>query len=102
MGRNLNHREVIAVSQILSRHFTNLGNGVWSYDKDWSDERVAKECRVPGVTPQHVRNLRRSAFGRTVLEASPRKDLENRVANLEERVDVLWGYMTNLETSSRS
>ena len=91
--RRLNQQEIVRISQIISVHF-RIENGVWNYERGWDDERVQKEVRIPGVTSKHVRNLRRSAFGRTVLEAAPRRVLEERVADLEKRVTALEDIFT--------
>ena len=86
--RQMTHAEVVKVSRVLGNHFLQI-DGEWVWENDWSDERVAIECGIAGVTASHVARLRKTAFGTPRKARSGDTWLLARIEALEQRVAAL-------------
>src|SRR5262249_22443214 len=95
----MKHHEVIAVGELIRAHFKKNAEGVWAWDAGWTDTKVAHECKIPGVTTDHVSRLRKAAYGDI---PKPRKvtPFEAYQQSTRARMDALEKRITELEAAA--
>lgn len=56
-------RELFAMAELMKKHLQSAGDGLFAYDEEWSDARVA-ETTAPGLVAHHARDLREELHGK--------------------------------------
>jgi len=83
--------EIIKIHKLLAEHIHKGENGLYTYDKDWSDDRIAKEVN-PNLQRTQVGKIRLELFGAiqpTVGENVIVKELRSKIDELTIRLSEL-------------
>jgi hypothetical protein len=94
--RTLKHAEVVKISRMIEKVFVQL-DGVWTWLADYNDERLSIESKLDGVTGEHVKRLRRAAFGEAPKQSKARK-LEAAIA----RIEILEDKVATLMSAAKA
>jgi hypothetical protein len=93
--------EIVKINQLLTEHCHKGENGLYNYDKDWSDDRIAKEVN-PNLQRTQVGKIRLELFGAiqpTVGENTIIKELRTKIDELNTRLHELENLHAKLCSS---
>lgn len=94
----LSHAHIVHLMRVLEKAGTRDGE-VYTYNNtDESDERVAADTQIEGLTGEKVREFRREYFGRLASEIrKPALGKGEQIADLITRVELLEEAVRKLE-----